>query len=730
MMKRNGMLLVAALLFVVPLSGARAQRVGIPDLSGAPADIQAIWKKVQSGSRPTMEEAQKLGQYLAAHSGEIENAAKHRADSVRVAAPKAAKLALAAGGDQSKACPTRSPALGSVPSGPISDAAARAFIDSISRKYLARETPAAARQLQATFEKITDTGRLDATAGMLYLAGYDGAAIVGHADAARRGGDGAQRYWTNLGATLVSADDPAAAVTALRRATALGPTYPLLVHQLGVAYADLGDLARAESLLTSVIKTAPKFALSWDALARVQSCTGNMTAAWVSLARAQEADWSQGREGLLSKHDPESNDDRIEAAKPFVEPTGQSIFPPPPAPPPADLSTETPVLADSWIDNLGHPAQFIHTANAYRELLVPILKDGERRSANASRAEDAAARQSDATGGNFVISVTLSNDREVIAAMEKNRDRLSARVAMVQQAYADRDSVIVRAAVARQGEILDQYQACLRATKGDEAQHRVCELPFCRAKLATFTKAYEDERDNARVFFGGMVGTGTHYDDLMRKWFLRADKPGTRISVDAERRYQLAGMAVTMFTVAATIGPNDWPSEICFDPQHVAELEALAAKAAAAGDPGSCGKIDKNVMFVFSLKGDCNSVRFTADIVPTLFDKVAATPVVEYRRASRDHPGSVFVGGSKSAPGGLASGEAGLQVNFDEGGWVQGFGPAASGKLGNDAVVALSGRAMVNLLDHGPAGDASVGFTGGGYQATLATGTGFTGNFH
>ena len=107
MSTRYSILLLIALLFFVPLSDARAQRTGMPDLSGAPADIQAIWKKVQTGGRPTMEEAQKLGQYLAAHADAIQNAARHRADSVRVAAPQTAKLALGPAADPAKACPAR-----------------------------------------------------------------------------------------------------------------------------------------------------------------------------------------------------------------------------------------------------------------------------------------------------------------------------------------------------------------------------------------------------------------------------------------------------------------------------------------------------------------------------------------------------------------------------------------------------------------------------------------------
>lgn len=696
-----------------------AQRAGMPDLSGAPADIQAIWKKIQSGGRPTMDEAQKLGQYMAAHATEVQSAAKHVADSVRVAAPRTAKLALGPAADPSKACPTRSPALRMVPSGAITDAAARAFLDFIARKFLARETPAAARQLQAGFAKTADAAQLDATAGMLYLAGYDGAAIVGHVDAARRAGADAQRYWANLGATLVSADDPADAVAALRRALTLGTSYPLIVHQLGVAYADLGDLATAESLLTAVTKSAPNLALTWDALARVQSCMGNMTAAWASLAKAQEASWNDRRARLLAKHDPESNDDPIEAAKPFVEPTGASIFPPPPAPPPADLSTQTPVLGDTWRENLGHPAQFIKAANAYRELAGRILQQADRQTVAAGRAADAAARQSGASRGAVIVSVALSNDKEVTSGVEKDRYRLSAREAMVLRAYADRDSAIMREQLAVQKKREDAFWHCVANSSNSD----ICKVPYCRAKLAGFEDYYEKSRDNARVYFGGMVGLGTTYDGIMRRWFLRAESPATRISVDAERRYQLAGITVAMFTVAIGIGPNDVPGEQCFDPQEIAALEALAVKAAAAADPGSCGSIDLSVHAVASIAGDCNHVRMTIDL-----ENLPVTPTLDYKRATRDHAGSLFMGGGKEFMHGAVAGEAGLQVNFNESGRVQGFGPAGSVTVGSEDLVAISANGMINLLNHGPAGQAGIKLDGPGFEMSLATDTGFTGH--
>lgn len=712
-------------LLLVASEPARAQRPGMPDLSNAPADIRAIWKKVQSGGIPSPDEAQKLGQYLAAHAGDIQRAARKTADSVKVAAPKQAALALGPAADPSKACPARSPALSTVASSAPSSTAAQAFLDTITRAFLAREKPAAAQRLQTGIAKIKDADRLEMTGAMFYLAGFDGAAIVTYADAARRGGSGAQRRWTNLGAMLVSYGDDANAITALRRAIALGEPYPLLVHQLGVAYADLGELAVAESLLTRATAMSPKFGLSWDALARVQSCGGNMSAAWRSLAQAQAVDWNDRRQRLLDKHDPESNDDRLEAQKPFIEPNGPSFFVSASAPPPADFAAETPVIPDTWTENLGHPMQFLKTANAYRTLVDNILRQEQTDEAAGSRAMDAAARRSGASAHGFILSIALQNGREAISAMERERYRLSAKEAMLLRAHADKDSVIMQQVLADQTNRDDQLHACQKAAGNNDKAYYACDIPYCKAKLSALEKHYAEFRDNARVYIGGMTGLGGQYDRVMRQWYMSAGDPSVQVGLDAERRYQLAGMAVTMFTVASGVGPNDIPSEKCFDPREIAALEALAAAEAAKANPGPCSSFDKTIPFIVTIQGDCKHLRMTLDLDLDL----PATPTLEYQAASHGHSGKIFIGGGQDALHGLVSGEAGLALTFNEGGWVQGFGPAATVNVGNDMVATGTASGMVNLLDHGPAGEASVGFNGFGYQASIATDTGFSGNF-
>jgi hypothetical protein len=123
-----------------------------------------------------------------------------------------------------------------------------------------------------------------------------------------------------------------------------------------------------------------------------------------------------------------------------------------------------------------------------------------------------------------------------------------------------------------------------------------------------------------------------------------------------------------------------------------------------------------------SIKGNCHELRMELSI------PLPATPALEYHRAEANRDGSLFVGAGKGVAAGLAKGEAGLQVNFNEGGWVQGFGPAVHASAGNEHIAVLSAGGMVNLLDHGSLGEASAGFTGLGAQLAISTTTGFTGN--
>ena len=700
---------------------AMAQRRAMPDLSGAPADIQAIWKKVQSGGRPTMEEAQKLGQYLAAYAGDIESSARRSADSVRTAAPQQAARALGRTTDPAKACPARSPALATVARSAPTAAAAAAFLDTITRTVFARETPAAAHRLQAGLAKATSVAALEAMGQTFYAGGFDGAAVATFAEAARWGGAAAQRNWTNLGAILVSYGDPAHSITALRRAMALGPSYPLLVHQLGIAYADLGDLAAAESLLTNVTKSAPTFGLAWDALARVQSCTGNMSAAWHSLAQAQEANWSTARERILDKHEPESNDDAVEAQKPFPEPSGASPFSSGARMAPANFDASTPAIADTWKEERGRPIAFMQTANAYQALASKILQQESAADAAAAGVQQSGGAAAAING--MLLTIDVSNGRQALAAIEKLRYRNSARQAMVLAAYRDKDVVIAKEAGRLREAIEQEHQACINKKLAANQEPALCTPPYCRAYLAAAGTQYEQERDNARVYIGGVAGLAGTYDKTMRDWFYWAGDPGTRRTIDAERRYQLAIMTMMQYKIAELVPDYSTDGSGCLGDQYTKAVEAAEAKGIDPADPGTCPGLDLSVQSVATVSGDCKHVRMTIDL-----EELPVTPTLDYKRATHDHAGSLFMGAGKEMLHGAVGAEAGLQVNFDEGGWVQGFGPAGSVTVGSDKLVTISANGMLNILDHGSLGQAGISMAGPGFEVSLATDTGFTGH--
>ena len=77
----------------------------MPDMSNAPADIQAIMKKVMSGGIPTQDEAKRLGAYMSANKGAIAKSATAYGDSMKKQAA-AAKTRMSGKSDQN-ACPTK-----------------------------------------------------------------------------------------------------------------------------------------------------------------------------------------------------------------------------------------------------------------------------------------------------------------------------------------------------------------------------------------------------------------------------------------------------------------------------------------------------------------------------------------------------------------------------------------------------------------------------------------------
>ncbi len=328
---------VARWLFVLTLGGvpslaaqgrAGMQVPGMPDMSSAPADIQAIWKKVMNGGIPTQAEAKRLGDYMAANKGAIAKSATAYGDSMKTRAT-AAKAALATRSDQA-ACPARvalSPSLALQPTSRV----AMALLDSIRRAYSAKLEPQALSLLQSALGKMSDPAGLNQLAVALLLKGYPDLAILTDvAEVLRTPSSGAQDAWADLGAGLVGVGDALPAIPVLRYALSLGVRNPTYVADLGVAYADLGDLTSAATLLQEAIRLDPASDQAYDALGRVQSCQGNMTLAAASMKKAQDDDWTKERQKAIDDHDKQtsqnSNDDAAEAAQDFRSPPGGRRF--------------------------------------------------------------------------------------------------------------------------------------------------------------------------------------------------------------------------------------------------------------------------------------------------------------------------------------------------------------------------------------------------------------------
>ena len=263
---------VALCLIVVALSGARPltaqgragmQVPGMPDMSNAPADIQAIWKKVMSGGIPTQAEAKKLSDYMAANKGAIVKSATSYGDSMKKQAA-VAKAALSTS-DQPRVlrASSLSPTLGVQPTSKI----ATALLDSIRQAYSAKLKPQALSMLQSALGKVSDPAGLNQLGVALLLKGYPDLAILTHvAEVQRAPSSSAQDAWADLGAGLLVVGDALPAIPVLRYALSLGVRNPTYVADLGVAYADLGDLTTATTLLQEAIRLDPASGQAYDAL--------------------------------------------------------------------------------------------------------------------------------------------------------------------------------------------------------------------------------------------------------------------------------------------------------------------------------------------------------------------------------------------------------------------------------------------------------------------------------
>jgi tetratricopeptide (TPR) repeat protein len=88
----------------------------------------------------------------------------------------------------------------------------------------------------------------------------------------------AWQAWSNLGASYLSADEPARAVEALRKATRLAPDAPNAWFQLGLAFTQLKQNEDAFSAFDSAQKLAPRDAQATQAWLNTAAALGNKAA--------------------------------------------------------------------------------------------------------------------------------------------------------------------------------------------------------------------------------------------------------------------------------------------------------------------------------------------------------------------------------------------------------------------------------------------------------------------
>ena len=717
--------LVAVICSIVPARTAVAQQpsmpIGMPglDLSKAPKDIQAIWKKLQSGGIPTPAEAQRLGQWMQAHASDV---AKSTTAQMAQKSGTGARVDVSGltDGDDEVACPTRSSALAQLGTAAPTRRSALALLDTIRATYAALEKPSTVQGVQRALTQENVAALRERGAASL-LGGYDAITVLTYIEAVHRAtGTDVQGAWGDLGAALVELGDAAHAVPVLRYALTLGPRSPLIVHNLGIAYADLGDLKSAATLVTEVTRAAPHFGGAYDALAKIESCAGNMTAAWHAMAQAQEVDWTSDREKKLDQHDTPSAqssddqdaDDAAEAAKPLPTPHGPSAFPPPPATHGASsFQPATPALPDSWREAAARTAFYLSQANQYGAASTAALQRGmsDRSGAQAESAIEAEAADA-AAHGMQVITVSVKNGHEATDAADVVTQRAAARMALTEKAFHDKWLQVVKQEQARQAPLERQLTSCEKAHP--TAPSNVCLRPYCKALNGVWDQSYADARAAARVAVGGFAGTASELHRVLMSWFAWAGDPGSRVDIDSERLRWLAYSQQRAFMAAYLIADYvaSWRGSLCDSSSMTQTSGSAELTTGSPNDPGKCEKKAVN-MLVLKITESCDRLLF----VLKPFVIVGPEGRVDYHAASSDRNGTLFVTmGAGLGAGPLKAFEAhgGLGMTFDQSGLVTGFGPAAGGGMGITALTGrVSGTGMVNLLDSGPAVAGTGGYT-------------------
>lgn len=699
---------------IVAQGRASGQIPGMPDMSNAPADIQAIMKKVMSGGLPTQAEAKRLGDYMQANKGAIAKSATTYGDSMKTRAA-GAKAALSAAADQN-ACPSRATLPSSLGTAPAN---ATALLDSIRRSAAGRVDAKLVTIVQSAIAKVNDPRALNQIAGALLLKGYDDVAILVYvAEVQRASAAAAQDAWADLGAALIVANAPMAAVPVVRHALAIGTRGAMLVADLGVAYADLGDFTTATPLLQEATRLSPASSRAFDALARIEACQGNLVLAARTMDQAQDVDWDENRENDIKQADkdavkgsqPPADDDAADAAKPLPEPPGPSFFPAPRGGGrPSNFSALSPKIPSDYRDAVAARQYNVSMITSYQDLIRQVS------STRLGKPSSASGGRSPAAGLTIVYSI--SNGSRAIAGVDLLKRRTAARLAMMRRAFLEKHQSIVVEESKRAGPIESAYFKCDKM-KSD------CFKKYCSQMKPVVTESYAAMAGNARVFVGAVDGIAPQFSKTINKWFYWAGDPESRKVIDIQRRYYLAEFQVEAFT-AASMAVTNMPDGC---------EEALARKPNGTGtlddaqDPGQCTTRSIKLPKFATMEADCHEMTMTIDFPPIVDALEGATPTLDIRRATSTKYGKFFLGLNRSDDSGALSGTVGGEVTWDAGGWVKGAGPAVAGS-GDLGPVTVSGELMTNGLSKGPTFQGNVGVTSNIPLVTFAPSVSFGGKY-
>jgi Flp pilus assembly protein TadD len=662
-------------------------------MATAPADIQAIMKKVMSGGIPTQDEAKRLSDYMSANRGAIARGGAAYGDSMKqkAAAVKATLLAS----DQ-PACPARVSLSSSVGLQPTSKVAI-ALLDSIRQAYASRLKPQALSILQSALGKVSDPAALNQLGVALLLKGYPDLAILTHAAGVQRSA-GTQDAWADLGAGLLVVGDALPAIPILRYALSLGSRNPTYVADLGVAYANLGDLTTATTFLQEAIRLDPAMGQAYDALGRVASCQGNMVLAASSMKKAQDDDWDRDRQKSIEKHDAQTSqnadDDATDAAKDFPEPPGQSPFPPPPGGGrPSNFLAYSPKLPSSVEEGHSWLPYNMAMISSYQDLIRQLLSTTQKPKTSSSVS-------SRATPGTLVLRYSISNGDQAIAGVAVVKRRTAAKVNVMHRAWNDKYQSMLKDMAAREAPVEAEYLKC------DKLKNPNCFKIYCQKMKPIVTESYSAMVGNANVFIGGLAGLSQKVSKTMNHWFFWAGDPESRRVIDIQRRYYLADFQVEAFTAATATTSLALPDGC---EQELAKRPAERGTLDDAQDPGECTSRSIKLPFFATMQADCHEMTMTIDF-PPITELVGGSPTLDIRRSSGDKYGKFFIGVSNDIARGAATYSAGMQVTWDQGGWVKGAGPTLTASAEDlNGIVHVGGELMANGLSKGPTMQGSVG---------------------